>query len=137
MLLFMNVGMEKLGSSHSFVICTNDPQKYFMHAFPGKAKGISYAFCFLALFAIQEHLKDDKENDLHSEICKLLDPWLMEVIFPRSGETEDVIFKLGDYYDDPTILRYLERLEGADIARIRAEAIAMLDSVKASAIQAL
>lgn len=53
MLLFMNVGMEKLGSSHSFVICTNDPQKYFMHAFPGNAKGISYAFCFLALFAIQ------------------------------------------------------------------------------------
>lgn len=70
----------------------------------------------------------------------------MEVVFPRFRETQDIIYKLGDYYDDPTVLRYLERLEGggasplaaaAAIARIGAEATAVLDSVKASAIQAL
>ncbi|KAF3638847.1 hypothetical protein FXO37_24193 [Capsicum annuum] len=61
----------------------------------------------------------------------------MEVVFSRSGETEGVTFKLGDYYDDPTILRYLERLEGASFARIGAKAIVVLDSVKASVIQAL
>ncbi|PHU09451.1 hypothetical protein BC332_21311 [Capsicum chinense] len=60
-----------------------------------------------------------------------------EVVFLRSGETEDITFKLGDYYDDPTILRYLERLEGAAITRIGVEDIAVLNSIKASVIQAL
>ncbi|KAF3631012.1 Protein ACCUMULATION AND REPLICATION OF CHLOROPLASTS 6, chloroplastic [Capsicum annuum] len=95
---------------------------------------------------VAEHSKDDNENDLLPGLCKLLETWLMEVVFPRFRETEDVTFKLGDYYDDPTVLRYLERLEGggasplaaaAAIARIGAEATAVLDSVKASAIQAL
>ncbi|KAL8514633.1 hypothetical protein ACS0TY_013642 [Phlomoides rotata] len=93
-----------------------------------------------------EHSKDDKEDDLLSGLCKLLETWLMEVVFPRFRETQDVRFKLGDYYDDPTVLRYLEKLEGvgrsplaaaAAIARIGAEATAVLDSVKVSAIQAL
>lgn len=70
----------------------------------------------------------------------------MEVVFPRFRETQDVKFKLGDYYDDPIVLRYLEKLEGvgrsplaaaAAIARIGAEATAVLDGVKVSAIQAL
>lgn len=95
---------------------------------------------------IAEHSKDDIENDLLPGLCKLLETWLMEVVFPRFRDTADVTFKLGDYYDDPTVLRYLERLEGggasplaaaAAIARIGAEATAVLDSVKASAIQAL
>lgn len=95
---------------------------------------------------VAEHSKDDNENDLLPGLCKLLETWLMEVVFPRFRETEDVTFKLGDYYDDPTVLRYLERLEGggasplaaaAAIARIGAEATAVLDSVKASAIRAL
>ncbi|KAG8377874.1 hypothetical protein BUALT_Bualt08G0079000 [Buddleja alternifolia] len=93
-----------------------------------------------------EHSKDDKEDDLLPGLCKLLETWLMEVVFPRFRETQDVSFKLGDYYDDPTVLRYLERLEGvgssplaaaAAIARIGAEATAVLDNVKESAIQAL
>ncbi|XP_057793761.1 protein ACCUMULATION AND REPLICATION OF CHLOROPLASTS 6, chloroplastic isoform X1 [Salvia miltiorrhiza] len=93
-----------------------------------------------------EHSSDNREDDLLPGLCKLLETWLMEVVFPRFRETQDVIFKLGDYYDDPTVLRYLEKLEGqgrsplaaaAAIARIGAEATAVLDSVKVSAIQAL
>lgn len=93
-----------------------------------------------------EHSNDDKEDDLLPGLCKLLETWLMEVVFPRFRETQDVRFKLGDYYDDPMVLRYLEKLEGqgrsplaaaAAIARIGAEATAVLDSVKVSAIQAL
>lgn len=70
----------------------------------------------------------------------------MEVVFPRFRDTKDIQFKLRDYYDDPTILRYLERQEGlghsplaaaAAIVRIGAEATAVIDHVKASAIQAL
>ncbi|KAL1533331.1 Protein ACCUMULATION AND REPLICATION OF CHLOROPLASTS 6, chloroplastic [Salvia divinorum] len=95
---------------------------------------------------VMEHSSDDNEDDLLPGICKLLEAWLMEVVFPRFRETQDVIFKLGDYYDDPTVLTYLEKLEGqgrsplaaaAAIARIGAEATAVLDSVKVSAIQAL
>ncbi|KAL7117427.1 hypothetical protein ACP275_03G071100 [Erythranthe tilingii] len=93
-----------------------------------------------------EHSMDDKEDDLLPGLCKLLETWLIEVVFPRFRETQDVRFKLGDYYDDPTVLRYLERLEGvgssplaaaAAIAKIGAGATAVLDSVKVSAIHAL
>ncbi|KAK4390753.1 protein ACCUMULATION AND REPLICATION OF CHLOROPLASTS 6, chloroplastic [Sesamum angolense] len=93
-----------------------------------------------------EHSTGNQEDDLLPGLCKLLETWLMEVVFPRFRETQDVRFKLGDYYDDPTVLRYLERLGGAGrsplaaaaaIARIGAEATAVLDNVKASAIQAL
>lgn len=95
---------------------------------------------------VMENSRDDPENDLLPGLCKLLETWLMEVVFPRFRETTDVQFKLGDYYDDPIVLRYLERLEGvggsplaaaAAIARIGAEATAVLDSVKVGAIQAL
>ncbi|KAL3505359.1 hypothetical protein ACH5RR_035200 [Cinchona calisaya] len=95
---------------------------------------------------VLEHSKDDQEIDFLPGLCKLLETWLMEVVFPRFGETQDIRFKLGDYYDDPTVLRYLERLEGvsgsplaaaAAIAKIGAEASAVLDTVRSSAIQAL
>ncbi|XP_024972319.1 protein ACCUMULATION AND REPLICATION OF CHLOROPLASTS 6, chloroplastic [Cynara cardunculus var. scolymus] len=95
---------------------------------------------------VMENSRDDPENDLLPGLCKLLETWLMEVVFPRFRETTDAQFKLGDYYDDPVVLRYLERLEGvggsplaaaAAIARIGAEATAVLDSVKIGAIQAL
>lgn len=94
---------------------------------------------------VLENSKDDDDRDLPG-LCKLLEAWLMEVVFPRFRDTKDISFKLGDYYDDPTVLRYLERLEGvggsplaaaAAIVRIGAEATAVLDHVKASAIQAL
>ncbi|XP_058109372.1 protein ACCUMULATION AND REPLICATION OF CHLOROPLASTS 6, chloroplastic [Magnolia sinica] len=95
---------------------------------------------------VLENSKDDKDDDLLPGLCKLLETWLLEVVFPRFRDTQDIQFKLGDYYDDPTVLRYLERLEGgggsplaaaAAIARIGAEATAALDNVKTSAIQAL
>ncbi|XVE94611.1 hypothetical protein REPUB_Repub02eG0023500 [Reevesia pubescens] len=94
---------------------------------------------------ILENSKDDDDRDLPG-LCKLLEAWLMEVVFPRFRDTKGIQFKLGDYYDDPTVLRYLERLEGvggsplaaaAAIVRIGAEATAALDHVKASVIQAL
>ncbi|KAK8585158.1 hypothetical protein V6N13_139093 [Hibiscus sabdariffa] len=94
---------------------------------------------------VLENSKDDDDRDLPG-LCKLLEAWLMEVVFPRFRDTKDMQFKLGDYYDDPTVLIYLERLEGtggsplaaaAAIVRIGTEATAVLDHVKASVIQAL
>ncbi|KAJ6773604.1 PLASTID DIVISION PROTEIN CDP1 CHLOROPLASTIC-RELATED [Salix purpurea] len=94
---------------------------------------------------IMENSKDDDDSNLPG-LCQLLETWLMEVVFPRFRDTKDIEFKLGDYYDDPTVLRYLERQEGsgrsplaaaAAIVRIGAEATAVIDHVKASAIQAL
>ncbi|KAL7617100.1 hypothetical protein Lser_V15G00632 [Lactuca serriola] len=95
---------------------------------------------------VMENSQDDPENDLLPGLCKLLETWLMEVVFPRFRETTDVQFRLVDYYDDPVVLRYLERLAGvggsplaaaAAIARIGAGATAVLDSVKIGAIKAL
>ena len=94
---------------------------------------------------VLENSKDDYDKDLPG-LCKLLETWLMEVVFTRFRDTKNIQFKLGDYYDDPKVLRYLERLEGvggsplaaaAAIVRIGAEATAVLDHVKDSAIQAL
>lgn len=94
---------------------------------------------------VLEHSRDDDDSDLPG-LCKLLETWLMEVVFPRFRDTNGVWFRLGDYYDDPTVLRYLERLDGgngsplaaaAAIVRIGAEATAVLDHVKSSAILAL
>lgn len=95
---------------------------------------------------IWENSKDDDDGNDLPGLCKLLETWLMEVVFPRFRDSKDIQFKLGDYYDDPLVLRYLERLDGgngaplaaaAAIVRIGAEATAVLDHVKASAIQAL
>ncbi|KAJ9166019.1 hypothetical protein P3X46_020820 [Hevea brasiliensis] len=94
---------------------------------------------------VMQNSKSDDDSDLPG-LCKLLETWLMEVVFPRFRDTKDIQFKLTDYYDDPTILRYLERREGgghsplaaaAAIVRIGAEATAVIDHVKTSAIQAL
>ncbi|KAH7567179.1 hypothetical protein JRO89_XS07G0028000 [Xanthoceras sorbifolium] len=60
---------------------------------------------------VLENSKNDDDNDLPG-LCKLLETWLTEVVFPRFRDTNDVQFKLGDYYDDSTVLRYLEGLEG-------------------------
>lgn len=99
----------------------------------------------IANFVI-ENSKDDKENDLLPGLCKVLELWLMNVVFPRFRETSNIMFKLGDYYDDPAVLRYLESLErvgrsplaaAAAIVRLGAEATAVLDSVKDGALQAL
>lgn len=94
---------------------------------------------------ILENSKGDYENDLPG-LCKLLETWLAEVVFSRFRDTKNIYFTLGDYYDDPTVLKHLEKLEGvngsplaaaAAIVKIGAEATAVLDHVKSSAIQAL
>ncbi|KAJ8772654.1 hypothetical protein K2173_027831 [Erythroxylum novogranatense] len=92
---------------------------------------------------IMENLRDDYENDLPG-LCRLLETWLMEVVFLRFRDTKDVQFKLGDYYDDPTVLRHLERREGAGHSPLEAAAAivrigsdAVIDRVKTSAIHAL
>lgn len=94
---------------------------------------------------VLENEKADDDSDLPG-LCKLLEAWLSEVVFPRFRDTKDLQFRLGDYYDDPSVLRYLERLEGVGysplaaasaIVKIGAEATAIIDHVKTSAIQAL
>ncbi|XP_073011971.1 protein ACCUMULATION AND REPLICATION OF CHLOROPLASTS 6, chloroplastic [Typha latifolia] len=94
---------------------------------------------------IMENSNIDQDDDLLPGLCKLLETWLFEVVFPRFRDTQDVHFTLGDYYDDPMVLRYLEKMEGggssplaaaAAIAKIGAEATAALGTVKSSALQA-
>ncbi|XP_039846037.1 protein ACCUMULATION AND REPLICATION OF CHLOROPLASTS 6, chloroplastic-like isoform X3 [Panicum virgatum] len=87
----------------------------------------------------------DEENDLLPGLCKLLESWLVSEVFPRSRDTRGMQFRLGDYYDDPKVLSYLERMEGggashlaaaAAIAKLGAQATAVLGTVKSSALQA-
>ncbi|CAD6248285.1 unnamed protein product [Miscanthus lutarioriparius] len=87
----------------------------------------------------------DEENDLLPGLCKLLETWLLSAVFPRSRDTRGMQFRLGDYYDDPKVLSYLERMEGggashlaaaAAIAKLGAQATAALGTVKLSALQA-
>lgn len=94
---------------------------------------------------VMENAEGDEDSDLPG-LCKLLETWLLEVVFPRFRDTKDITFKLGDYYDDPLVLRYLERLEGvgrsplaaaAAIVKIGAEATAVIGHVRDSAINAL
>ncbi|GFY95838.1 chaperone DnaJ-domain superfamily protein [Actinidia rufa] len=77
---------------------------------------------------VLEHSKDDKDNDFLPRLCKLLETWLMEVVFPRFRDTKDTMFKLGDYYDDPTVLRYLERLDGVGGSPLAAAAAIVFPS---------
>ncbi|PKA50243.1 Protein accumulation and replication of chloroplast 6, chloroplastic [Apostasia shenzhenica] len=95
---------------------------------------------------ILENSDVGKDNDLLPGLCKLLETWLIEVVFPRFRDTQHTQFKLGDYYDDLNVLRYLERMEGggasplaaaAAIAKIGAEASAALGNVQSSALNAL
>ncbi|KAF6169458.1 hypothetical protein GIB67_004739 [Kingdonia uniflora] len=88
---------------------------------------------------VLENSMDDEDNDLLPGLCKLLETWLIEVTFPRYRDTRDIEFKLGDYYDDPTVLRYLERLEGVGGSPLAAAAAIVrigANNVKTSAIQA-
>ncbi|GLJ43808.1 hypothetical protein SUGI_0912070 [Cryptomeria japonica] len=90
---------------------------------------------------------DEAEEDpILPGLCMLLESWLTEIVFPKFKDTRGLQFKLGDYYDDPTVLSYLEKLDkgrgsplaaAAAIARIGVGAGAAIDNVKASAIQVL
>ncbi|CAA6656375.1 unnamed protein product [Spirodela intermedia] len=95
---------------------------------------------------IMEHSNEDEDGNLLLGLCTLLEHWLMQVVFPRFRETQNVWSRIGDYFDDPNVLEHLQMLEGgggsplaaaAAIARMGARATAALDSVKSNAIQAL
>ncbi|KAI4979217.1 hypothetical protein ZWY2020_015970 [Hordeum vulgare] len=96
-------------------------------------------------FIVNNSSIDHQENDLLPGLCKLLETWLVSEVFPRSRDTRGMQFTLGDYYDDPKVLSYLEMMEGggashlaaaAAIAKLGAQATAALGTVKSSAIQA-
>ncbi|ESQ44826.1 hypothetical protein EUTSA_v10003151mg [Eutrema salsugineum] len=89
-------------------------------------------------FVLENSNRDDN-HDLPG-LCKLLETWLAGVVFPRFRDTKDKNFKLGDYYDDPMVLSYLERVEvvqGSPLAAAAAMARMGAEHVKASAMQAL
>ncbi|KFK32921.1 hypothetical protein AALP_AA6G306600 [Arabis alpina] len=89
-------------------------------------------------FVLENSNRDDN-HDLPG-LCKLLETWLAGVVFPRFRDTKDKQFKLGDYYDDPMVLSYLERVEvvqGSPLAAAAAMARIGAEHVKASAMQAL
>ncbi|CAH2035063.1 unnamed protein product, partial [Thlaspi arvense] len=88
---------------------------------------------------VLENSDGDDDHDLPG-LCKLLETWLAGVVFPRFRDTKDKDFKLGDYYDDPMVLSYLERVEvvqGSPLAAAAAMARMGAAHVKASAMQAL
>ncbi|CAF2091755.1 hypothetical protein BRARA_F03845 [Brassica rapa] len=90
--------------------------------------------------AIVEFVLENSNRDDLPGLCKLLETWLAGVVFPRFRDTKDKQFKLGDYYDDPMVLSYLERVEvvqGSPLAAAAAMARMGAEHVKASAIQAL
>lgn len=85
-------------------------------------------------------LENSNSDDDLPGLCKLLETWLAGVVFPRFRDTKDKNFKLGDYYDDPMVLSYLERVEvvqGSPLAAAAAMARIGAEHVKASAMQAL
>lgn len=85
------------------------------------------------------------EGDYLPGLCKLLESWLGEVVFPTFREIDGLQVKLRDYFDYPGVLSYLEKLEkggsplaaAAAIVQLGAGAGAALDSVKASALKTL
>ncbi|XP_010535306.1 PREDICTED: protein ACCUMULATION AND REPLICATION OF CHLOROPLASTS 6, chloroplastic isoform X2 [Tarenaya hassleriana] len=88
---------------------------------------------------VMDNSNHDDDHDLPG-LCKLLETWLAGVVFPRFRDSKDKNFKLGDYYDDPMVLSYLERVEvvqGSPLAAAAAMARIGAEHVKASAIQAL
>ncbi|XP_020582681.1 protein ACCUMULATION AND REPLICATION OF CHLOROPLASTS 6, chloroplastic isoform X2 [Phalaenopsis equestris] len=95
---------------------------------------------------IMSNLNVGKDHDFLPGLCKLLETWLIEVVFSRFRDTQGVQFRLRDYYDDPTVLRYLEKMEGggasplaaaASIVKIGAEATAVFGNVKSNVVDAL
>jgi hypothetical protein len=72
--------------------------------------------------------------DMLPGLCKLLETWLVQVVFPRSRDTQEIDFKLRDYYDDPVVLRYLESTGGGSGSHLTAVALAAV-AVGATAVK--
>lgn len=77
---------------------------------------------------------EDDAVDLLPGLCKLLETWLVQVVFPRSRDTQEVDFKLRDYYDDPVVLQYLESTGGSAGSHLTAVALAAV-AVGATAVK--
>lgn len=94
---------------------------------------------------VVKHSSISDDADFLPGLCKLLESWLGDVIFPSFREIEKLQVNLRDYFDDPGVLSYLEKLEkggsplaaAAAIVQLGAGAGAALDSVKASALETL
>ncbi|MCO5604896.1 hypothetical protein L7F22_059070 [Adiantum nelumboides] len=67
-----------------------------------------------------------EEGDYLPGLCKLLESWLREVVHSNFRETENLQVKLRDYYDDPGVLGYLEKLEKGETPLAAAAAIVQL-----------
>jgi len=90
---------------------------------------------------VYSYSEEGEETDSLPGLCKLLEGWLTELVFPRFRDTESLRVKLNDYFDDSSVLSYLEGLEkgsgshmaaAAAIVRIGAEAGAAFNNVKAT-----
>lgn len=90
---------------------------------------------------VYSYSEEGEEMDSLPGLCKLLEGWLTEMVFPRFRDTESLRVKLNDYFDEPSVLSYLEGLEkgsgshmaaAAAIVRIGEEAGAAFNNVKAT-----
>lgn len=89
---------------------------------------------------VYAHSEGLAEGDDLPGLCKLLESWLAEEVFPRFREMEGLPAAIGDFYDDPVVLQYLESSEmqgsplaaAVAIARLGQGAGAALSNVKAT-----
>ncbi|KAG0557218.1 hypothetical protein KC19_11G111200 [Ceratodon purpureus] len=71
---------------------------------------------------VYSYSEEGEETDSLPGLCKLLEGWLTEMVFPRFRDTESVLVKLNDYFDDPSVLSYLEGLEKGNGSHMAAAA---------------
>ncbi|MCO5610371.1 hypothetical protein L7F22_064607 [Adiantum nelumboides] len=94
---------------------------------------------------VAANTSEGEELDFLPGLCKLLESWLGVAVIPNFRGLREFQVHLRDYFDDPNVLSYLEKLEkggsplaaAAAIVQLGAGAGAALDSVKASALETL
>lgn len=71
---------------------------------------------------VYSYSEEGQETDSLPGLCKLLEGWLTEMVLPRFRDTEFLRVKLNDYFDDPSVLSYLEVLEKGNGSHMAAAA---------------
>lgn len=71
---------------------------------------------------VYSYSEEGEETDSLPGLCKLLEGWLTEMVLPRFRDTESLHVKLNDYFDDPSVLSYLEGLEKGNGSHMAAAA---------------
>jgi hypothetical protein len=71
---------------------------------------------------VYSYSEEGEETDSLPGLCKLLEGWLTEMVFPRFRNTESLRVILNDYFDDPSVLSYLEGLEKGNGSHMAAAA---------------